>query len=105
MITTHVLDTAQGKPAIGIPVELDRREGASWRPIGHGATDPDGRLRTLWPAGQPLIPGTYRLRFDTQQRSPFFPEVMVVFNVTDAAGHYHLPLLLSPHGYSTYRGS
>lgn len=105
MITTHVLDTAQGRPAMGVPITLEMRQGESWRPVGHGATDTDGRLRTLWPAGTPLLAGTYRLRFDTSARSEFFPEVTVMFRVIDPAAHHHVPLLLSPFGYSTYRGS
>ena len=105
MITTHVLDTAQGRPAAGVPVTLEQREGAEWRAIGQGATDADGRLRTLWPAQSPLAAGTFRLRFDTSSRSAFFPEVSIVFQVHEPGGHYHVPLLLAPYGYSTYRGS
>jgi 5-hydroxyisourate hydrolase len=105
MITTHVLDLAQGKPAAGIAVTLEEREGESWRKIGQGATDADGRLRTLWPAGTPLAAGDYRLRFDTRARSEFFPEVTIAFRIAEAGGHHHVPLLLSPFGYSTYRGS
>jgi 5-hydroxyisourate hydrolase len=102
MITTHVLDTAQGRPASGIPVTLELRDGSGWRSIGQGKTDADGRLRTLTPQGA-LQTGTYRLRFET--RGPFFPEVSIVFDVHEADGHYHVPLLISPYGYSTYRGS
>jgi len=105
MITTHVLDVAQGRPAAGVSVTLEVQQGESWRPVGQGATDGDGRLRTLWPPGAPLSAGTYRLRFDTRGRSDFFPEVTVVFRVSDPAAHHHVPLLLSPFGYSTYRGS
>jgi 5-hydroxyisourate hydrolase len=102
-ITTHVLDTAQGRPASGVPVELEIREGESWRKLGQGETDSDGRLGTLL-SGE-LQAGTYRLRFDTSGRSSFFPEVAIVFVVDEAGGHYHVPLLLSPYGYSTYRGT
>jgi len=105
MITTHVLDVAQGRPASGIPVVLERREGESWRKLGEGKTDQDGRLRTLLPAGQAVQVGTYRLRFDTAARSAFFPEVTILFEIAEASGHHHVPLLLSPFGYSTYRGS
>jgi len=105
MITTHVLDTAQGRPAAGVPVTLEVREGDSWRALGRGATDPDGRLRTLWPAETPLGAGIYRMRFDTSARSDFFPEITILFRIVDPAAHYHVPLLLSPFGYSTYRGS
>jgi 5-hydroxyisourate hydrolase len=102
-ITTHVLDTAQGQPASGVPIELEIREGEGWRKLGQGETDSDGRLRTLL-AGEPQA-GTYRLRFDTSGYSPFFPEVTIVFVIGKAGGNYHVPLLLSPFGYSTYRGS
>jgi 5-hydroxyisourate hydrolase len=101
-ITTHVLDTAQGRPASGVPIELEIREGKSWRKLGQGETDSDGRLGTLLPGE--LLAGTYRLRFDTRGHSPFFPEVAIVFVVHEAGGHYHVPLLLSPYSYSTYRG-
>jgi 5-hydroxyisourate hydrolase len=102
MITTHVLDTAQGRPASGIAVRLELREVDRWTLVGQGATDADGRLKTLAPKAQA---GTYRLVFDTRSRSAFFPEITVQFEVTDASAHYHVPLLLSPFGYSTYRGS
>ena len=102
MITTHVLDTAQGRPASGIPVRLEMREAKKWTLVGEGTTDADGRLKTLSPKPRA---GTYRLTFDTSARSGFFPEVTILFEITDAAAHYHVPLLLSPFGYSTYRGS
>ena len=108
-ITTHVLDTSLGQPAAGVPVTLDAREGAAgWKLLGRGATDADGRLRNLAPG--PLPAGTYRLTFDTRsyfesrRTASFYPEVAVVFEVRDAA-KYHVPLLISPYGYSTYRGS
>lgn len=103
MITTHVLDTAQGKPASGIPVRLELREPDGWTLIGDGLTDADGRLRTLVRGA--LRAGRYRLIFETRAVSAFFPEVSISFEVADAAAHYHVPLLLSPFGYSTYRGS
>jgi 5-hydroxyisourate hydrolase len=102
MITTHVLDTAAGRPGRGIAVELDHEAGAAWTAVGRGTTDDDGRCRTLTPAGT-LPAGTYRLRFHTP--SPFFPVVDIQFVVADGTQHYHVPLLLSPYGYSTYRGS
>ena len=110
MITTHVLDTALGRPGKGITVELERADGTGWQPVGNGMTDEDGRLRTLTPAG-PVEPGTYRIRFGTgaylaAQGTPgFFPIVEIQFTVGDSAQHYHVPLLLSPFAYSTYRGS
>jgi 5-hydroxyisourate hydrolase len=110
-ITTHVLDTSLGRPAAGVPVVLERGGGASqWQVLGHGETDVDGRLSTLLKA-EPLRAGTYRLVFDTRTyfakrgTSGFYPSVTVVFEVDDVNAHYHVPLLLSPYGYSTYRGS
>lgn len=112
MITTHILDTARGRPAAGVVVLLERRGSAGeWERVGRGETDADGRLRTLVPEGAPLAAGVYRLTFDTgdyfaaQGSDGFYPEAIVVFNVSGAGEHYHVPLLLSPYGYSTYRGS
>ena len=105
MITTHVLDTAAGKPGRGIAVELERIEHGQWHLVGGGITDDDGRLRTLTPQG-PVATGTYRIRFQTGlYGSPFFPVVEIQFVVDDANQHYHVPLLLSPYGFQTYRGS
>jgi 5-hydroxyisourate hydrolase len=103
MITTHVLDIAQGKPASGILVRLEIREPQGWKLLGEGSTDAEGRLRTLVKGA--LRAGTYRLIFETRSRSAFFPEVSILFEVADPSAHYHVPLLLSPFGYSTYRGS
>jgi 5-hydroxyisourate hydrolase len=104
-ITTHVLDTAEGRPAEGIAVTLAIRTGESWRTIARGVTDADGRVRTLTD-GIELQEATYRLTFDTAAYgNAFFPEVSIVFCVENPAQHYHVPLLLSPFGYSTYRGS
>jgi 5-hydroxyisourate hydrolase len=110
MITTHVLDTARGRPAAGIKIALEIAGDVGWREIGGGHTDDDGRLRTLTPAG-PVAVGHYRIRFDTgayfaaQAIEGFFPVVEIHFEVRDGAAHHHVPLLLSPFGYSTYRGS
>ena len=110
MITTHVLDTAQGRPGNAIAIELERIEAGVWHLVGGGVTDDDGRLRTLTPQG-PVQPGTYRIRFQTgayftsQGSAGFFPVVEIQFSVIDGTQHYHVPLLLSPYGYSTYRGS
>lgn len=101
MITTHVLDTALGKPGRGIAIELSRLEDDEWIRVGAGETDDDGRLKTLTPPG-PVPPGIYKLRFQT---NGFFPVVEIQFVVEDGEQHYHVPLLLSPFGYSTYRGS
>lgn len=102
-ITTHVLDTARGRPAAGLAVVLERAVDARWEPVGRGTTDADGRARDLLssaPEG-----GRYRLTFDTGAYSRFYPEVTVTFVVEGGEDHYHVPLLLSPFGYSTYRGS
>ena len=110
MITTHVLDTAAGRPGRGIAIALDRHDAGTWHGVGAGATDDDGRLRTLTPAG-PVEPGVYRLTFYTgayfaaRGQPAFFPVVEIQFAVSDGAQHHHVPLLLSPFGYSTYRGS
>lgn len=110
-ITTHVLDTALGRPASGVHVELEVLEGSGWRTIARGATNSDGRLRTLLPDDRPLAPGEYRLVFDTEEYfdrvhpQGFYKRVIVEFTVASGEGHYHVPLLLSPFGYSTYRGS
>lgn len=108
MITTHILDVALGRPAARVPVALARQDGPDWVVVGSGLTDADGRLRTLGPTELPV--GTYRIRFDTGayfaslDQEGFYPYVEVVFTV-HAGSHYHVPLLLSPYGYSTYRGS
>ncbi len=119
-ITTHVLDTARGRPASGVPIVLALRtplpdslpdEASEWVEIGRGQTDADGRLRTLIPQGTELVVGTYRITFDTGAYfdsisiSGFYPEASIVFEVKNATEHYHVPLLLQPFGYSTYRGS
>jgi 5-hydroxyisourate hydrolase/2-oxo-4-hydroxy-4-carboxy-5-ureidoimidazoline decarboxylase len=105
-ITTHVLDTAQGKPARGVKIVLEHKKGSEWAAVGSGQTDDDGRLKTLVPEGTPLEAGTYRITFDTgAYQEGFFPEVSITFAVRDPSQHHHVPLLLSPYGYSTYRGS
>jgi 5-hydroxyisourate hydrolase len=110
-ITTHVLDTSRGRPASGVPVVLEIRENEGWREIGRAVTDEDGRVRQILPAGSALIPGVYRLTFGIetyfrdQEIEGFYPEAAIAFHVRDANQHHHVPLLLSPYGYSTYRGS
>lgn len=111
-ISVHVLDQSQGRPAEGIPVMLEIRGLAGlWKQIGQGRTDADGRSANLYPAGLRLQIGTYRLTFDLagyfrgRNVAAFFPEVPVVFTVQDMTQNYHIPLLLSPFGYSIYRGS
>jgi 5-hydroxyisourate hydrolase len=108
-ITTHVLDTARGEPAPGVPVRLERVSGPGPEEIGRASTDADGRVSHIGP--ERLPGGTYRLVFDTagyfaeQRTAGFFPEVAVTFTVDAEGQHYHVPLLLSPFGYATYRGS
>lgn len=110
-ITTHILDTAQGRPAQGVTVILERELQGVWTELARGVTDADGRLRDLLPDGTPFVNGIYRLRFATgayfhsQGLPSFYPEVQIVVRLEDTADHYHVPLLLSPYGYSTYRGS
>ncbi len=111
-ITTHILDTASGRPARGVPVTLEAQDAeGGWQLLGQGATDDDGRLRTLLAPDAKFAPGVYRLTFETgnyfasNNTEGFYPQVSVVFAVRDAAQHYHVPLLLNPYGYSTYRGS
>jgi 5-hydroxyisourate hydrolase len=110
-ITTHVLDTSRGRPASGVPVRLEIRGEGGWREIGHASTDEDGRVRNLLPAGSALTPGIYRLTFGIEtyfkrlEVEGFYPEASISFHVRDGNQHHHVPLLLSPFGYSTYRGS
>jgi 5-hydroxyisourate hydrolase len=111
-ITTHVLDTSSGRPACGVPIQLEVQEAdGGWRALSSGATDGDGRLRDLLPVDFDLQPGIYRLIFDTaayfeaHSLRSFYPHVSIVFLIQDATEHYHVPLLVSPYGYSTYRGS
>jgi 5-hydroxyisourate hydrolase len=110
-ITTHVLDVSLGRPATNVSVILESQSSAGkWTEAARGATDADGRLRD-WLAAKALPPGTYRLTFDTcayfaaHQIASLYPQVVIVFEVRDAQENYHIPLLLSPFGYSTYRGS
>ena len=113
MITTHILDTAKGRPAAGVQVLLEfRGDSGDWHSISRGTTDLDGRLRTLYPDSKPLTPGVYRLTFDTGRyfetvgaSAAFYPEVVIVFETAPGERHYHVPLLLSPFGFSTYRGT
>lgn len=111
-ITTHVLDTSLGKPAASVAVVLEWHAGGdSWHELARGATDADGRIRDFLADDAPLTAGIYRLRFATddyfavQGTRGFYPEVVVVVRIEEKGGHYHVPLLLSPFGYSTYRGS
>ncbi len=105
MITTHVLDIARGCPAARVPVELDVFiTGQGWHEVGRGLTNDDGRIADF---AEPPAAGVYRLMFDVASYLPnaFFPSVAITFLISDSDENYHIPLLLSPFGYSTYRGS
>jgi len=112
-ITTHILDTARGFPAIGIDAALEwQDEAGEWLLLGIGCTNTDGRIPDFLPEETPLLPGLYRITFETGEYfrmtgvDPiFYPRVLVEFSLGDSARHYHIPLLLSPFGYTTYRGS
>lgn len=110
-ITTHVLDTSKGKPAQGINVTLEKlTSDGSFTVIGKGTTNADGRIPDLLEKENKLAPGVYKLVFDTnsyfktQGVKAFYPSVSITFETSDQS-HYHVPLLLNPYGYSTYRGS
>ncbi len=104
-LSTHVLDAVTGRPAVGVPVTLSDADGEV---VAVASTDDDGRVADIY-TGAPT--GIYRMRFDTashfaaQQIAGFYPEVIITFEITDASDKYHVPLLLSPYAYSTYRGS
>ena len=108
-VSTHVLDTSHGRPAAGVDVRLEIQDGQVWRELGSARTDGDGRARDL-DQGR-LESGIFRLRFGTGAyfgalgMDSFHPEVTVVFRVEDPGEHHHVPLLVSPFGYTTYRGS
>jgi len=111
-ISTHILDVARGAPAGGVAVGLAAQNtDETWNELSHAWTDEDGRVKPFFLVGEPLQVGTYRLVFETEpyysglDMETFFPQVTIVFKVDDAAQHYHVPLLISPYGYSTYRGS
>jgi len=111
-ISTHVLDTAQGRPAQDVPVRLERRDASgNWRLLAAARTDQDGRCAELLPEKEALTPGLYRLGFETAtyfaacKLYGLYPLVEITFHVRDGERHFHIPLLLSPNGYTTYRGS
>ena len=109
-LSTHVLDIARGRPAEGVPLRLERQTDNGWAELATAQTDADGRANLL-PSGAPVESGVYRLTFDTgayhshQGVEAFYPEASVVFRLAEPERHYHVPLLLAPWGYSTYRGS
>jgi len=110
-ISTHILDLALGKPASDVPVRLEKQESYGWRGVASDRTDQDGRCSQLLPEGEELSAGSYRLSFDiasyydTQKIQALYPVVEVTFRVRDGETQLHIPLLLSPNGYTTYRGS
>ena len=109
-ITSHILDTAKGKPAANVHLKLEKKENNAWQTLATGTTNADGRVSDLLGKEVILAVGIYKMVFDTegyfqaQNAVSFYPIVEIVFNVKDAS-HYHIPLLLSPFGYTTYRGS
>lgn len=109
-ITTHILDTSLGKPASGVIISLQAKTISGWETVGTGITNSDGRIPDLLPKGKTVEPGTYRMVFETLPyfeklaSKTFYPIVKIEFFVSDSS-HYHIPLLLNPFGYSTYRGS
>jgi len=110
-ITVHVLDTSRGKPAAGLAVVLEQGDGKEWRELAKGKTDADGRIETFLPKSKPVVAGIYRVTFESgdyfaeRKTRTFYPRIIIIFEVVDPKEHYHVPLLLSPFGYSTYRGS
>jgi 5-hydroxyisourate hydrolase len=110
-ISTHILDTALGRPAAKVPVSLAIRNNEGWTPLNEVITDADGRYKQLLPSTETLTVGVYRVHFDTSayykdhQLTGLYPYVEVVFAITDTEQHYHIPLLLTANGYTTYRGS
>jgi 5-hydroxyisourate hydrolase len=110
-ISTHVLDVALGKPAPNIPVVLERRSDPAWTLLSSAHTDADGRCAQLLATDEVLLPGVYRLRFDiasyhgAQRVEVLYPVVEITFRVREGESAFHLPLLLSPYGYTTYRGT
>lgn len=107
-ITTHVLDLTTGKAAPGILVELDFKKRFGWKKLGSGKTNADGRIENFLSPGASIEAGDYRLRFNVEKykgKKAFFPEVNLLFRINEVKRHYHVPLLLSEFGYSTYRGT
>ena len=110
-ISTHVLDTSLGRPAAGIRVQLERRGENDWRLVASGEANADGRVPNLVPEGAAIVPGEFRLTFDTRRyfaassTATLYPAISIVFEVAAGQTHYHVPLLLSPFGSTTYRGS
>lgn len=110
-ISVHVLNLKTGSPSEGITVRLEKKEAGQWVKLASSTTNADGRINALYPQGQEMAPGDYKVSFETGEyysklkEDTFFPEVPVIIRVQKAGEHYHVPLLLSQYGYSTYRGS
>ncbi len=110
-LSVHVLNLENGLPSPGVNVTLEKHVGKEWQSMSQGVTNEQGRIGELFPAKQTLEAGEYRVVFKTGEyfkkvgRDTFFPEIPVIFEVKNVDQHYHIPLLLSPYGFSTYRGS
>lgn len=110
-LSVHVLSLQDGLPSPGVNVTLEKQHGKNWDLLNNGMTNEQGRITEFYPEGKALDQGTYRVTFKTgewfkkQQTASFFPEVPVIFAVDGSVSHYHIPLLLSPYGFSTYRGN
>ncbi|QOY94940.1 hydroxyisourate hydrolase [Massilia sp. UMI-21] len=110
-LSVHVLELQSGQPTAGIEVRLEQRVGAQWRELASGVTNEQGRVPALYPEDKPMAKADYRIVFETGEhyarrgQASFFPRIPVEFTVNGPAQHYHIPLLLSPFGYSTYRGN
>jgi 5-hydroxyisourate hydrolase len=110
-ITVHVLDSSRGRPAADLAVFLEQAKGDEWQPAARSKTDANGRIENLLPSDKPLEAGVYRLRFETgayftaSKTKTFYPTIVITFEIENPKEHYHIPLILSPFGYSTYRGS
>ena len=110
-LSVHILDLENGLPTAGVTVTLEQKMDKDWRQLASAVTNAQGRITDMYPAGQALVAGDYRIVFKTGEhyaalkKSTFFPEIPVQFHVDKVDQHYHIPLLLSPYGFSTYRGS
>jgi 5-hydroxyisourate hydrolase len=110
-LSVHVLNLQDGLPSPDVCVTLEQLKAKRWQPLNEAVTNEQGRITELFPQGRTLESGTYKVTFKTgdwfaqHQAQTFFPEVPVIFEVDGAVEHYHIPLLLSPYGYSTYRGN
>lgn len=110
-LSVHVLNLQDGLPSPAVNVTLEKHNGQAWNLLNNGTTNEQGRITALYPEGKALEKGTYRVTFKTgewfkkHETASFFPEVPVIFEVDGTVPHYHIPLLLSPYGFSTYRGN